>query len=148
MDTRKNREINTPYELFGIECGKGWMSLIQPILDYIKEYNAKVSTDEKIEILQIKEKMGTLRIYLDNAPEELLKMVDDAERDSGNICELCGSRENVGKTSGYIMTMCYECVRKKVKDGQRGYISWKPNGEKEWKMITDNDEIIIGENNF
>lgn len=100
-----------PYELFGIECGKGWNKLIIPILDYIDLYNS--GHDDKIEILQIKEKFGGLRIYTSFSTPELDQLIDDAEEQSFKICEYCGSTENVSQTTGWIKTLCSKCMRKK-----------------------------------
>jgi len=47
-------EPKHPYELFGIECDKGWEKLYQPIIDYIEDYNKDKEGDDRIEILQIK----------------------------------------------------------------------------------------------
>lgn len=109
----------TPYELFGIECGDGWSSIIQPILDYIRE-------NPEIEILQIKEKWGGLRIYTGGTTKELDKMIRDAEEESYRVCEICGSREHVGQTCGrWTITICKDCLEKSG-NPNRG---WKENGE-------------------
>lgn len=100
-----------PYELFGIECGKGWNKLIIPILDYIDLYNS--GHDDKIEILQIKEKFGGLRIYTSFSTPELDQLIDDAEEQSFKTCEYCGSTENVSQTTGWIKTLCRKCMREK-----------------------------------
>ena len=100
-----------PYELFGIECGKGWNKLIIPILDYIDLYNS--GHDDKIEILQIKEKFGGLRIYTSFSTPELDQLIDDAEEQSFKTCEYCGSTENVTQTTGWIKTLCSKCMEGK-----------------------------------
>ena len=100
-----------PYELFGIECGKGWNKLIIPILDYIDLYNS--GHDDKIEILQIKEKFGGLRIYTSFSTPELDQLIDDAEEQSFKTCEYCGSTENVSQTTGWIKTLCSKCMKEK-----------------------------------
>ena len=101
-----------PYELFGIECGNGWNKLITPILDYIDLYNS--GHDDKIEILQIKEKFGGLRIYTSFSTPELDQLIDDAEEQSFKTCEYCGSTENVSQTkTGWIKTLCSKCMKGK-----------------------------------
>lgn len=113
----KNDYLRTPFELFGIECGKGWYKLIKPIFDYIEEYNKDKSENEKIVIMQCKEKWGGLRIYTNFGNEELFKMIDDAEDKSYSVCEICGSEENVGlRLTGWETTMCLECLKKEVKE--------------------------------
>lgn len=47
-----------PYELFGIECGKGWEHLYQPLIDYVEKYNVGKEGNDRMEIHQIKEKFG------------------------------------------------------------------------------------------
>lgn len=53
----ENNELKEPYELFGVECDKGWYHIINPIFDYIEKYN-KENPDNKIKVLQVKEKFG------------------------------------------------------------------------------------------
>ena len=99
-----------PYDIFGIECNYGWYGLILPILTEIKEYNKDKEIEDQVHILQIKEKFGSLCIYLDNAPEYIRDMVRKAEKNSYLICEDCGSPINVTtKGPGWIRTLCKEC---------------------------------------
>lgn len=105
-----NQKPQEPYELFGIECGKGWNKLITPILDYIDIYNSGHKEEDKIHILQIKEKFGGLRIYVSPEPKELSEMIEKAEDESYKTCEYCGSTENVTQTKhGWIKTLCDKC---------------------------------------
>lgn len=105
-----NEELKEPYELFGIECGAGWKKLYQPILDYIEEYNKDKEGDNKIEIYQIKEKFGGLRVYLSKKTEELRQMINKAEAESYHTCEICG--KHIDKPiveHHWIYPMCKEC---------------------------------------
>jgi hypothetical protein len=103
------------------ECDKGWDKLIEPLIDYIEEYNSKVEKEEyKIVITQIKEKFGGIRFYVRNAPEELRDMISDAESDAYEICEFCGSDEDVGQTAdGWIITCCKKCAKTLAKKEKR-----------------------------
>ena len=108
---KSNNEPKEPYELFGIECGEGWKGLYQPIIDYISEYNK--NNDDKIEIHQIKEKFGGLRIYLSRYTDELRQMIDDAEDESYNTCEVCGKYiKKPIVEHHWIYPMCRKCFRK------------------------------------
>ncbi len=113
-ESRVKEEPKHPYYLFGVECGDGWKSIYQPIIDYIVEYNLKQDNDEnKIEIHQIKEKFGGLRIYLSHYTDELRAMIEDAEEKSFNTCEICG--KHIDKPiveSHWIYTECEDCHRK------------------------------------
>ena len=106
-------EPKHPYELFGIECDKGWKKLYQPIIDYIEDYNKDKEGDDRIEILQIKEKFGYLTIYVSKKTDELRSMIEDAEADSYHTCEVCGKHINKPITEHHwIYPMCRECFDK------------------------------------
>jgi len=84
----------------------GWLSLINPL----KEMCAL----EGVEILQIKEKFGGLRFYVDGGSKELQQAIRWAMDESLKMCEKCGSREDVeAKTSPplhvWIKTLCEDC---------------------------------------
>ena len=135
--------VPTPYELFGIECGEGWMKLIQPILDYIKEYNLNTENDrDKIEILQIKEKLGILVIYVENATTELHDMINKASEESSNVCEECGSTTNIGKTAGWVETICHNCILNKSIKNDKAY-AWRSNDDNQWYEINKGNETLI-----
>lgn len=103
-------EPKHPYELFGIECDKGWEKLYQPIIDYIEDYNKDKEGDDRIEILQIKEKFAGLRVYLSKYTDELRSMIEDAEADSYHTCEVCGKHINKPITEHHwIYPMCRKC---------------------------------------
>ena len=131
-------KCHTPIELFGVECGNGWKDLLTPIIDYVNEYNKDKKEEEKIEFMQIKEKYGGLRVYTNFGTKELFDLIEKAEDESYNVCEDCGSREDVGmRESGWLTTMCLECIKKEVKE--RGYPQmWRRNcDEKLFRINTD-----------
>ena len=79
----------TPFEQWGPECGAGWVGLYQPIIDLCRKNN--------IDVFQIKEKFGALRIYVDFPRDatdvmwgHVNDLIDQAERASLNTCEDCG----------------------------------------------------------
>jgi len=116
-----DKEGGWPYELFGIECGGGWVKLYQPLIDYVNSYNKRHSPESSMMIHQVKEKFGGLRFYwaADNVPADTLdgfrKMVEDAEARSWNVCEECGEEKEVGiLDTGWYYTRCRECARKIV----------------------------------
>ena len=104
-----------------IECGNGWRKIINPIIEYIEKYNSTVKKEEnKIKILQIKEKFGELRFYASNKTPELVKLIENAEAKSRNICELCGSEEDIGQIAdGWITTCCRKCAEKMAESQKR-----------------------------
>ena len=96
------------------ECGKGWWPLIEKVAAAIDSYNAAYP-DSPIEVTQIKEKFGGLRIYHHNAPEDIRQLIDEAIMASWHICEFCGATEGVTTNlEGYKLTLCPGC-RKEIK---------------------------------
>lgn len=122
-------------------CGIGWKSLIDPILEYIQSYNEKCCNDEdKIEVLQIKEKFGGLRIYTDKTTEELEEMMNKAELESFKTCEICGTKENVGQImTGWIKTCCRKCAEEVV-NSRGGSATWRNHDDKTVHEIKRREE--------
>ena len=108
-------KIKTPWELFGVECGKGWFPLIEPILQYIQSYNKDKSEENQIVVYQIKEKFGTLRLEIGNYSEELGNMVEEAEKASASTCEKCGAPGSLRKCGGWYKTLCDSCLTERTK---------------------------------
>lgn len=86
-------------ECFDFSIGDGWLPLI---LSFCVAYKGE-------EILQIKSKFGSLRLYLKHYSNEAQVFISGLEGASYYICEDCGRPSEV-KTSGWIKTMCKECI--------------------------------------
>lgn len=131
------RKLETPYELFGVECQKGWEGLIKPIFDYIEQYNSNKPKEEQIEVIQVKEKFGGLRFYTNFKTDELKELIRNAESESYKTCEKCGSKDNIGYTvNGWIKTYCLNCVKSIAKENN-STIKWKQNNK---IFLVNNDE--------
>ena len=105
-----SNKYNTPYRMFGVECGKGWKKLYQPILDRVKEINE--SDEDGIEVTQVKEKFGRLEIYLDKYTDELTDMIKKASEASGHLCEECGEPAEPTEVGGWTYQLCDKCYKK------------------------------------
>jgi len=96
------------------ECGKGWWPLIEKVAAAIDTFNA-AHPETPVEVSQIKQKFGGLRIYHYNAPEDLRLLIDEAVAASWHTCEKCGSTTDVTTNlEGYRLTLCPDC-RKEIK---------------------------------
>ena len=94
------------------ECGKGWWPIIERAASAIDSFNA-ANPEYPIEVSQIKQKFGGLRIYHSNTPENIRQLIDKAMDESWHTCEECGSTIDVNtKKNGYSLTLCPECRRK------------------------------------
>ena len=91
------------------ECGKGWWPMIEKVASAIDSINA-AHPDSPVEVSQIKQKFGGLRIYYHNAPEDIRQLIDLAIESSWHTCERCGATEGVTTNlEGYRLTLCPEC---------------------------------------
>ena len=101
---------------YGFECGDGWFEII---LNFSIDAEAKVKEmkeegTEKIRlplVLQVKEKLGGLRIYMDKSCEMLNALIESAQKNAARTCELCGD-SGIRRESrkGAWMTLCNECA--------------------------------------
>ena len=101
---------------FGFECGRGWFPLVYETLDKIQAIVDRDRLD--LEITQVKEKYGELRVYTTCYINEVENIIDEATRKSVTICERCGKEGKRVQVKGWLMTRCDECFRiqKKVGD--------------------------------
>ena len=131
---------------FGIECNDGWYDLLDTLCHtmqrhcdvantrYIIEtdkYQFVVEGDpEYVQVVaaQVKEKLGTLRFYVDGGDATTQGMIQMAEAMSSRICELCGNPARDNKGSGWLHTTCTVC-NKTIRDA----CSRKRLEEKGWK---------------
>ena len=96
---------------WGFECGDGWYWLIDQLCDSIQNY-IDANKKEQTEVVQVKEKFGTLNFYTYNSDDLIQGMIWLAESISANICEACGSTEEVTQSEGWIKTRCKNCLEK------------------------------------
>ena len=66
--------------------------------------------------MQIKEKFGGLRFYVDSATDKIYNMIDEAEKKSYTICEVCGKSGKEYHIKGWTMTLCKKCALKELNE--------------------------------
>ena len=130
--TEKYPELLKKSELrFGIECYSGWYHLIdgvfsvacRELFDIKRSINRDASQNkpylEKVYIekcqelpvfKQIKEKFGTLRMYVNDADPVLNGAILLAEKMSAHICEYCGMPAKTRKVGSWMSTICHPCT--------------------------------------
>jgi len=109
---------------WGIDCLDGWHWLIDNLCCAIQKYcdshnemarirnkarQMETEDELQVEAVQVKEKFGGLRFYVNSADDEVYGMISLAEHMSYNICENCGSIENIQQTGGWIKSLCPKC---------------------------------------
>ena len=95
---------------WGITTGKGWYWLIDNLCNCIQNY-IDDNNKPQAEAIQVKEKFGGLRFYLDGADDYIHGMVCLAEDMSYKTCEMCGSTKDIMHTVGWVSTLCKNCYR-------------------------------------
>ncbi len=112
------------YLTYGFEINYGWYDLIEDFVIKASSYKNHVQID------QIKEKFGSLRIYasynidsyendsndkdqIENSINMVNNLIEEAMFKASITCYLCGTQENVNKKISYvpICESCYEHTR-------------------------------------
>jgi hypothetical protein len=84
-----------------------------PFLDRRISFKDRIPTWKyhPFEVLQVKEKFGTLRFYTNFETKEISNYIEEAEKKSAHTCEVCGEEGKL-RTGGWLMTLCDEHVKK------------------------------------
>lgn len=96
--------INCP-----LAIGEGWSSIVYYLCSFL-QFHTDRNDRPQIKAVQIKEKFGGLRFYTESHYDFAHGAISFAESLSDKTCEYCGSMEDVGKTRGWITTICRSCV--------------------------------------
>ena len=118
-------------------CGDGWMLLIDNFLSLVA-HDMAWNSMPPVKVQQIKEKFGALEIYFEGGNEKTLAYALFARSMSVRVCEVCGTTKNIGKTSGWIKTICKDCHETWSNSPAaeiRGKREWLPEGSDANKMI-------------
>ena len=92
--------------------GDGWYSLLYNLSsDLEKEISKFVSlypNSQAPKAVQVKEKFGSLTVYLSSGNEKMFDLIDESRTQSMTICDQCG---NLGKlrTDGWWKVLCDNC---------------------------------------
>jgi len=103
---------------FGFECRDGWFQMISDLsvkLEVICEQALMKGTliDDLPKASQVKEKFGSLRFYLSHGLEGMEELIDKAEDQSENICDMCGVPGDMHTDGGCYRVRCNKCKDKR-----------------------------------
>lgn len=86
-----------------LECGTGWLPLIESVLIDLEQ------NCPDARIVQAKEKLGGLRIYLEDKQDDSGKAIlRQAEMKSFLVCEECGSSGKRIAQDGWVRVRCVD----------------------------------------
>jgi virulence-associated protein VapD len=133
---------------FGFEHNDGWFWLIDQLCESIQNSidssNKYCTEDKKVQQVvadQVKEKFGGLRFYHSGGDTYIEGMISLAESMSYNICEFCGSTENVGQTIGWYYTICKECYDNS--ESRISSLKWKEKEDKKTEICKELRKIKL-----
>lgn len=94
---------------WGFECGDGWYDLIDRLCGWL-QFNTDRNGHlpkyaNQVVAVQVKEKFGGLRFYVNNASDVQDGAISFAESMSYRICDVCGAPGKPNK-EGWIRTRC------------------------------------------
>jgi hypothetical protein len=105
----------------------GWIKIVDKLCGSIQDYvdntydwiNGEKEAKGQVRCSTMKEKYGGLRFYTDSGDDCVEGMIRMAEFLCENTCQDCGSEKNIGKTRGWIYTICKTCAN------NRNATSWQ-----------------------
>ena len=127
--------------LGGIGVGPGWWDIIREVSQGLESLMKQEPTF-KLKVVQVKEKYGGLRFYVDKiggsywdnnesehtfledaepkqAYEKATQLIRKAERESLTTCEYCGAKEAyMSDYSSWLKTLCTECHEERKESGR------------------------------
>jgi len=110
----------------GIDCNDGWFYIINNLCNSIYQYcqNYKIKFPD---VIQIKEKFGTLRFYIDNGDTTIHQLINYAEMMTEKTCEMCGNVGRLRSDNRYVQTLCEEHYVSKDKELKISDFEYKIN---------------------
>lgn len=81
---------------YDVTCPPGWETLIEEVLQDFQFLNNLLPDEDKMKVMQIKEKFFTLRIYIawskqNNVARLASSRIEQAERKAQHTCMTCGA---------------------------------------------------------
>jgi hypothetical protein len=95
---------------FGFQCGDGWYKILWRLCVDMEPLVAELENQdgERFEVVQVKEKLGTLRFYVSHHSDAINERIVEAQKESSRTCEVCGQPGKQRKTGGGLRAVCDE----------------------------------------
>lgn len=96
--------------------GDGWLGLINDLCFVLDSHISTLPEElqDQIHAVQIKEKFGKLRFYMNHETPYIDGAIALAELSSGHTCELCGRNGKVQNFSGWYRCLCEDDAKKEL----------------------------------
>ena len=95
---------------FGFQCDDGWYKILWRLCVDMEPLVADIEKEsgERFEVVQVKEKLGTLRFYVSHHSDAINERIAEASKESSRTCEVCGQPGKQRKTGGGVRAVCDE----------------------------------------
>jgi hypothetical protein len=95
----------------GFCCDDGWFDLIYSLCERLEPMVAALADRASdFQIVQVKEKFGWLRFYVDGSTHEIEAAINAASELSILTCEICGNPGSLEpEVTGWRKTLCASC---------------------------------------
>ncbi|WP_342565408.1 hypothetical protein NST84_09860 [Paenibacillus sp. FSL R7-0345] len=95
-------------------CGDGWYTLIYSMFEEIE--NLFIAGDRLVDlqVYEIKEKYGEMRVSIGSSLQEVYNIVDTYEVRSSKVCEECGEEGKIRDINGWLSVNCDSCYQKQL----------------------------------
>jgi hypothetical protein len=96
---------------WGFTCGDGWYEIIYELCERIEPLVAGLDDGGlAFQVVQVKEKFGGLRFYVEGSSEEIEAAIHSASELSVKTCEVCGNPGSLEQdVTGWWKTLCLSC---------------------------------------
>jgi len=78
-------------ERFCFWCGDGWYDIIFQLCERLEPLVANLDDAAQFQVVQVKEKFGGLRFYVEGSNDEIEAVIESACELSRQTCEVCGN---------------------------------------------------------
>lgn len=96
----------------GIVCGDGWEPIVRWLSAAIERLIEQEADDERefYRCIEVRERFGGLEFYMNDATDEMAKLIKIAISESYKVCEFCGSPGSLRQDSRRgAKTLCESC---------------------------------------
>lgn len=99
---------------WGFECEDGWFEIIKELSLKLEPIIEKLPEEQRefTYAVQVKEKFGTLRFYMNSYTDEMGELISEAEKKSETTCEISGKQGKLMTDAGWWKTLSEEEEKK------------------------------------
>jgi len=93
---------------FRFHCGDGWFETLWRLCVDLESMVTELERErgERFEVVQVKEKVGTLSFYVSHHSDGINERILAAQNESAWTCEVCGQPGKQRKTDGGVRAAC------------------------------------------